>query len=125
MQPVKEVGLREVYQIRKADNRVTLWMAGFVMLFALFEHVLMVLQSADSSAAFLTLGYGSRALNRYFVRKQVRWKLAGLAAGCLLTALLMRYSLLGTAAVCGMIGAELLLGTRMAAGKIVRNAVRG
>ena len=125
VQPVKEVGLREVYQIRKADNQVTLWMAGFVMLFALFEHVLMVLQSADSCAAFLTLGYGSRALNRYFVRKQVRWKLAGLAAGCLLTALLMRYSLLGTAAVCGMIGAELLLGTRMAAGKIVRNAVRG
>lgn len=30
VQPVKEVGLREVYQIRKADNQVTLWMAGFV-----------------------------------------------------------------------------------------------
>ena len=115
VQPVKEVGLREVHQIRKADNQVTLWMAGFVMLFALFEHVLMVLQSADSCAAF----------NRYFVRKQVLWKLAGLAAGCLLTALLMRYSLLGTAAVCCLIGVELLLGTRMAAGKIVRNAVRG
>ena len=42
-----------------------------------------------------------------------------------MTALLMRYSLLGTAAVCCLIGAELLLGTRMAAGKIVRNAVRG
>lgn len=125
VQPVKEVGLREVYQTKKTDNRMTRWMVGFVMLFALFEHILMLLQSADSSAAFLALGYETGSLRRYFVRKQVLWKLAGLALGCLLTALLMRYSLLGTVAVCVLIGVELLVGTWLVTGEIVRSAVRG
>lgn len=125
VQPVKEVGLREVYQTKKTDNRMTRLMVGFVILFALFEHILMLLQSADSCSAFLALGYGTEALNRYFVRKQVLWKLAGLAAGCLLTALLMCYSLLGAAAVGVLIGVELLIGTWLVTGKIVRSAVRG
>ena len=125
VQPVKSVGAREVFSLSSQTGAETALMLVFVMLFALFEHVLYLFEGMQKNIfPFVEMGFGTVEMLRYILRKTIPGKMIGLLIGVAAAGIVLQADLrLALMIVCGVVF-ELTLGTILSLEQIVAN-VRG
>lgn len=126
IQPVKAVGVREVYHTYDQSTFVTEGMLTFVMLFALFEHILYLFESGRKSILpFVEMGYSIGSIAGYIIRKTLIRKTIGLLAGILISSIVLQTHWIAGIFIGGIVIIEMVLGTLLTLKIIISNIQRG